>query len=169
MWKMILISLAFLVHAQNGTACWAPPQAEVWTSPGDQSYQYRRDNTKGVVTVTDADDRSKVLWTAELKQFDGLFSMVYVVNNGDTVIHLRSNHQVSSVDDLAMEVIYKDGRRQSFTAKKFVPQLRLPDRSLPQMSTAPNSRWIKSTTEVNDERITILTIDDNKVTVDLKS
>ena len=121
--------------------CWAAPHEIEWLNTIDPDLEIKRENLTGVVTVFRKGNRNNALWGVAISGFSGLFSETVITGSGTLLVHIRSNHQVSKLEDVAVEVFHRDGGSVQFNVKDFIDQLiKTPDE---RCSTDPDFRWMK--------------------------
>jgi len=148
--------------------CWAaPPKITKGSSKGG-NFTFKLYNTSGEVKVFSAKNAKKSLWSVKLNGFSGLFSKVYLMHQGSMIVHIRGNHQVNKLEDVAVEILSKDGNCTKFKAKDLVTALSSPKGQM-RVSTDPGKRWLKKTAVNDDISVFLTTVEGEVKSINLKT
>ncbi|MCF3648902.1 hypothetical protein [Synoicihabitans lomoniglobus] len=129
-------ALALLAPAM-GRACWITPPDVVVEEVRNGAFFVRKLNQENVVQVWRAADMTQV-WAVHLPVYDALFSQIILSPDGRSLIHLRGNHLVNKLDDMAVEVLQQDGQRRVWFVHDFRDDLPVP---VDRLSASPRHVW----------------------------
>ena len=92
-----------------------------------------------------------------MTKYSGIFSKVYVVDNGKRIVHVKGNHSVSRTIDVAVETVTTDGKKKTIKVEKFIAKHQPGTKpGKPRISTAPQYKWLQSVKSVDSKGITIV-------------
>ena len=147
-------------------ACWAAPPAFSMGTSANAEYSFHRNNRTGTITITQTEKPEVELWRSTLNGFSGLFSDLQLSDDGQSLVHVRNNHQVNNLEDVAIEVIRKDGSRATLPASAFIDELGEPPQ--PMESTSPGKMWLSSFGGLTDTGLSLTNANGDKKVILLK-
>jgi hypothetical protein len=159
--KISIISMSLLLTASSIFACMVAPKPIVNGKSQDKSHVYSL-KLSGEMIISVA---GKELWNVKLKNYSQYFDKVYLIDGGNKVVHVKGNHGVNSIEDVAITTHTKKGDVSTFTVKEFTKKLEPGSETIVgkdgvkkvlRMSTDPRFRWMKKINKVDNKGISIL-------------
>lgn len=139
-WPIIRILSACLVYSSVLNllqACWILPPDVVVEQTRNGDLFIRKLNPEKVVEVRRSADMA-LLWSVHLPDYDPIFSRIVLDPDGATLVHIRGNHLIDQMDDVAVEVWRQDGTYWQWLVRDLRPDL---PKSTEGASTSPRHEW----------------------------
>ncbi len=159
--KIIIASVGLLLSVSSVHACMAAPKPVVNGQSQDKSHKYSL-KLSGDMQITKDEKES---WHLKLKNYSQHFDRVYLIENGNRVVHVKGNHGVKSIEDVVITTQTKNGVVSTFAVKEFILKLEPGSKSIVGLdgikkvmrtSMDPRFRWMKKIEKVDSKGVSIL-------------
>lgn len=170
----MILALAILVTpAYSDTSTpfldsWTAPPETVWAPSNNNHFELLRHNRSGLIEIFKKGKRDQALWSTTLAEFNQLFSKVYLVNNGTRVVHIRGNHIVNTVNEVAVRIVDQDGSSRTFKASLFVDELAPGQPVGMDLPMSPKFKWFHGIVSIENDHMTIINARGKHVRIDFE-
>ena len=133
--------------------CWVEPPEYRIQAVAYSGFFLRNVKSKKTVEVRRSQD-FKLLWKAEIDDYNELFSEFRASPNGKFLVHIKGNHSVYEPSQVCVDVYRITGSRDSYKVTEFTKSLR-ENPPATRDSLSPRFVWLKEVREPDNEVLVI--------------